>query len=257
MLMTGIIGYPLETTVSPALHNAAFNILGIEGMYLRFPVREKDLHDALCGLHALGFAGVNVTIPFKQKIVGLIHRVVGTAQDIGAVNTIVNHNKRLYGYNTDIYGFRQSLEDHRIMIKGRHVVLIGAGGAGTACAYTLRSLKPGTLIITDRNMKKAHTCARRFGGDAKSLKTVIPRLGSVEVVVNATPANLQRSIVPKLRPGAVYYDINYTYRMLKRKGIRIVNGLRMLVLQGAQSFCLWTGRDMPVEKVVKYMGLQL
>jgi len=257
MLITGIIGYPLRTTVSPALHNTAFKTLSINGMYLRFPVKAADLHAAVCGLHALGFAGVNVTIPHKERIVGLVHRVVGTAQEIGAVNTIVNHNSRLYGYNTDIYGFQQSLEDHQVIIKDKKVILLGAGGAGNACAYVIQNKKPNTLIIADRVRKRARTCARRFGGDVQSLDKVAGMLNKIDVVVNATPANLQHTIIPHLRSGAVFYDINYTYRMMKRKGIKVINGLRMLVLQGAQSFCLWTGREMPLKKVLSHMGLKL
>lgn len=257
MFMTGIIGYPLQTTVSPALHNAAFRALGMDGIYVRFSVREKDLHAAICGLHALGFAGVNVTIPYKQRIVGFVHRVVGSAQKIGAVNTIVNHNNRLYGYNTDVYGFRQSLEDYRVTIKDTRVALIGAGGAGSACAYVLQSMKPKKFFISDRIQKRAHACARQSGGDVITPRILSRCLHEIDIVVNATPANLQRTIIPHLRFGSVYYDINYTYRMMKRKGIKIINGLRMLVLQGAQAFCLWTGREMPVKKVVKQIGIKL
>ena len=257
MFLTGIIGYPLKTTVSPALHNATFDILGIEGIYIRFPVRDKDLHVAACGLHALGFAGVNVTTPYKQKAAGLVHRVIGAAREIGAVNTIVHQKNRLFGYNTDVYGFCRSLEDHRITVKGKKIALIGAGGAGTACAYVLQSLKPATLIIADRIQKKARACASRFNGDPVNFDKVLDRLTGMDVVVNATSANLQRSIIPRLRHGATYYDINYTYGMMKRKGITIVNGLRMLVLQGAQSFYLWTGREMPVNKVLAQVGLKL
>lgn len=257
MYMTGIIGYPLKTTVSPALHNTAFKMLGIDGIYLRFPVREKDLPAAVCGLHALGFAGVNVTVPYKQRIVDCVHRVVGSARKIGAVNTIVNYNSTLYGYNTDMYGFQQSLEDHRVTVKGKRVALIGAGGAGSACAYVLQSFKPKELIIVDQVRKKARACARQFGADIAMLDVLCRRLPEIDIVINATPANLQHAIIPNLQPGAVYYDINYTHRMMKRKGITIINGLRMLILQGAQSFCLWTGRDMPVNRVLKTMGLKL
>jgi shikimate dehydrogenase len=221
-----------------------------------FP-REKDLSAAVCGLHALGFDGVNVTVPYKQRIVSLVHRVVGSAREIGAVNTIVNHNNMLYGYNTDIYGFQQSLEDYRIKVRSKRVALIGAGGAGSACAYVLQSLKPRELIIADQVRKKARACARQFGADVVMFDVLCRRLQEIDIVINATPANLQHAIIPCLQSGAVYYDINYTHRMMKRKGIKIINGLRMLVLQGAQSFCLWTGRDMPVNRVLKTMGLKL
>jgi len=257
MFITGIIGYPLKTTISPALHNAAFKVLGMDGMYLRLPVREKDLQGAVCGLHALGFSGANVTVPYKQRIIDLVHRVVGSAIEIGAVNTIVNHSNRLYGYNTDIYGFGQSLEDYRVRVKGKMVALIGAGGAGSACAYVLQSMRPKTLIISDQVRKRALACKRRFGGEVMIASTLSNRLSEIDIVVNATPENLQAMIIPHLRPGSVYYDINYTYKMMKRKGIKIINGMRMLVLQGAQSFCLWTGREMPVKKVLKHMGLKL
>lgn len=257
MLITGIIGYPLKTTVSPSMHNAAFKALGFEGIYLRFPVKATELHAAVCGLHALGFAGVNVTIPYKERIVGLVHHLVGTAQDIGSVNTIVNHKNKLYGYNTDIYGFRQSLDDLRVTIKDKKVLLIGAGGAGKACAHVLRSMKPGNLIIADRVRKKSRFCAQRFGADYIAIDGVSGILDAIDVVVNATPENLQRTIIPGLRSGSVYYDINYVFKMMKRKGVKIHNGLRMLMLQGAQSFCLWTGQDMPLDVVRKSVGLRL
>jgi shikimate dehydrogenase len=137
------------------------------------------------------------------------------------------------------------------------VVLIGAGGAGIACAYVLQSMRPSTFIITDCVQKKARACARRFNGDAIDFDRVVAQLDGMDVVVNATPANLQRAIIPGLRRGATYYDINYTYRMMRRKGIAIVDGLRMLVLQGARSFYLWTGREMPVRKVLRDIGWKL
>jgi shikimate dehydrogenase len=256
MFLTGIIGYPLQTTVSPALHNTAFRTLGIDGMYLRFPVKAPDLHAAVDGLHALGFAGVNVTIPYKERVADLVHHLVGTARDIGAVNTIVNQNNTLYGYNTDIYGFRQSLDDHHIMIKGKQVMVLGAGGAGSACAYVIQSMEPKNMVIADRVRKRSRMCMRRFGGQDIALKAVSMVIKEIDVVVNATPANLQQDIVPHLKAGSVYYDINYTYKMMKRQGVKIVNGMRMLILQGAQSFCLWTGQEMPVARVLKEMGLK-
>lgn len=257
MLMTGIIGYPLNTTFSPALHNAAFALTGINGMYVRMPVKNADLDAAVSGLHALGFAGVNVTVPYKERIAGLVHRAVGPAQEIGAVNTIVNHNHMLYGYNTDIDGFQQSLEDHRIVIRDRKIVLLGAGGAGSACAYVLQRMKPNMLFIADQVRTRARACARRFDGEVVALDGVPAVVKVADVVINATPVNFQHTVIPQLQSGAVYYDINYTFRMMKRKGVKTVNGLRMLILQGAQSFCLWTGHEMPVKRVLQHVGLKL
>ncbi|MCX6767335.1 MAG: shikimate dehydrogenase [Candidatus Micrarchaeota archaeon] len=266
-----LIGDPVEHSMSPAMHNAAFNELGLDYAYLAFKVPKEKLKDAVAGIKALGFAGANVTIPHKMDVVRHLDEVDSLAQQIGAVNTIVNEDGRLTGYNTDGEGALQALSDAGIDLKGRRVAVIGAGGAAHAITFTfakkarLQSLAILNIIEADaRNLAqrvKAHTGAFADGMllNAGNLEKAVEQ---ADVLVNATSVGMNPkasdSPVPKelLHKGLAVFDVVYNpletrlVREAREKGCVAVTGEKMLVNQGAKSFELWTGRTPPVEKML-------
>jgi len=161
--LVGLIGYPLEHTRSPQMHNAAFDALGLNYCYVPLPTAPTDLAKALDGLAALGFVGVNVTIPHKQAVIAHLDELSDEARAISAVNTIVFANGRRIGYNTDGLGFLRVLTDRGFSVAGRHALVLGAGGAARAVVYTL--LQAGaTVTVLNRTEAKAVSLADDLRG---------------------------------------------------------------------------------------------
>lgn len=251
MLITGIIGYPLETTLSPKMHNAAFKELKMDGIYLRLPVREENLEEATLGLCALDFRGVNITIPYKEKVIEYLDDITEEVKKIGAVNTILIKDAKLIGHNTDKDGFRESLIEYDIAVKDKNVLLIGAGGAGRACAYVVNSMEPMDFVITDKIYERAKFLSHLYDMEIimlEKIKNVIPK---TDIVINATPVDFQKIILQDMKQGATYYDLNYKFKVLRKSGVKVINGLLMLIHQGACSFNLWTKREPPIEIMKK------
>jgi shikimate dehydrogenase len=267
--VVGIIGYPLGHSLSPAMHNAAFKKLGLDFEYVPFEVNPDDLPEALKGMRALHIAGFNVTIPHKETIVTLLDEVTKLARIIGAVNTVVNQEGKLIGYNTDGAGFIDSLkEDAQTDPQGKNVVLLGAGGAARAVAVILAEAKAKSLILTDIQNEKAKCLAEYVGSyfdiacnfvepDSQELQTAIDK---ADILVNSTPIGMHPktgqsplSQTIKLHAGLLVYDLVYNpsktklLKTAKAAGCRTCSGLGMLVRQGALAFTLWTGKEAPVE----------
>ena len=267
--IVGLIGYPLGHSVSPAMHNAAFKELGLDYEYVPFEVEPADLPEALPGLRALHIAGFNVTIPHKEAIIPLLGDVTRLARTVGAVNTVVNQDGELTGYNTDGPGFIESLkEDASFEPRGKKVVVLGAGGASRAVAAMLAEMGAASLVISDIIEEKAKELAEYTGGLSKTkcgwskpdsllLKTEIEQ---ADLLVNTTPLGMHpevnKSPLPdkiKLPKKLVVYDLVYNpaetklLKTAKAAGCRAVSGLGMLVRQGALAFTVFTGEEAPIE----------
>jgi shikimate dehydrogenase len=249
----GLLGRPVAHSVSPAMHNAAFAALGLNAVYVAFPV--ADLGAAVAGLKGLAIGGVSVTIPFKEEIMGFLDEVDPTAGRMGAVNTVINQAGRLLGHNTDWLGAVQALEEKTGIAKKRFL-LLGAGGAARAIAFGLLE-KGGQVAVSDTDMTKALLLARQLWAEA-----VAPdRLAHypAEVLINATPVGMTPReqdipIEPELL-GKFPVVMDIVYRPLKTRllreaearGCQTIDGLRMLIHQGAAQFTLWTGKRAPVD----------
>jgi shikimate dehydrogenase len=275
----GVIGDPIEHTMSPVMHNAAFSELGLDYAYLAFQVRAEELARAIEGMRALGIRGLNVTIPHKVAVMPFLDELDPLAKKIGAVNTIVNDAGLLKGYNTDATGFLQALKDKGFEPGGKQVAILGAGGASRAISFILAE-SGANLVILNRleELDWAEALARQIsntfkkevkalGSDAANLKAA---LDSADIVVNATSVGMSphrsESPVPAklLRAGMVVFDI--VYNPLKTRlateaaqaGAETVMGIDMLVWQGALSFEMWTGKKAPVElmkrEAIKMLG---
>jgi len=257
LLVTGIIGYPLKTTFSPPMHNAAFKKLGIDGLYVQLPVKEKKLKEAVYGMLALGFRGFNVTIPYKKKIMKYLDEISKEAISIDAVNTVLIEENKLTGFNTDTYGFEESLNTYKINLTNKNIMLIGAGGVAYACSYIINNKNPSRFIITDIIEEKAKKLAKIYKADTISLQKVESLTAESDIILNATPVDLKGRILPRMKEGSVYYDINYKFKSKEQKGVKVVNGSLMLILQGARAFTIWTGEDAPVEVMKKAIGFAI
>lgn len=265
--ITGIIGYPLTYTLSPAMHNRAFEALKLNYRYLPFVVEPKNLEDAIKGIKALNIQGINVTMPHKETVVNLLDELSTEAQIIGAVNTIKNDNGRLTGYNTDAGGFIRALEKESFNPAGKIAIILGTGGAAKAVAVALAQAGAASIIIVGRSINKAETVASSLRSNFQeiSVKTLtfkdnladISQIG--ELIVNATPLGMKESgdLLPVplefIKATHFVYDLIYTpletalLNGARHKGARASNGLGMLLYQAASAFEIWTGTSAPVE----------
>jgi len=267
-IVCGVIGDPIEHTMSPVMHNAAFKKLGMDYLYVPFRVRKEELEKAIAGMRALNIRGLNVTIPHKVEVISFLDKVDSLVEKIGAVNTIVNDGGVLTGYNTDATGFLQALLERGVEPKGKNTVILGAGGASKAISFILAE-RGAHLVILNRQLELdwAEELARRisqiFNKEVKALVLNEGNLAEVleraDVLVNATSVgmspNIDETSVPArlLKPGLVIFDIVYNpvkTRLLgeaEAAGAQTIGGLDMLVWQGALAFEKWTGRKAPLE----------
>jgi len=257
-----LIGDPIEHAMSPVMHNAAFQKLGLDFVYVPFRVKKEDLGKAIAGVRALNLRGLNVTIPHKMAVIPFLDRLDPLAQKVGAVNTVVNDGGVLTGYNTDATGFLQSLLEKGIEPRGKKIAILGAGGSARAIAFILAE-RGARLFILNRHLERAEELAEHIAREVKALtldeKTLAGVLKGTDVLINATSVGMHPDIaetpVPAklLRPGLAVVDIVYNpfeTRLLKEAkaaDASTVDGLEMLVWQGAQGFEKWTGQKAPVD----------
>ncbi len=254
MTITGIIGYPLTVTYSPRMHKAAFEALDINGVYLALPVEPERLEEVLNALRVIGCRGMNVTVPHKQSVLPFLTETSKEVEAVGAVNTIVFKPDGLVGYNTDVYGFEALLRNLEFDLNYKTFVLLGAGGVARAAAYVLRKHNPHNFYINDIIESRAQDLARKY--DAIPLKTEDLRslIQRADLVINATPVDLQDKVITNLSDGAAYLDLNYKFQLRPRNGIKMANGLEMLLHQGVKSFEIWTDVRAPIEVMRKALG---
>ncbi len=262
----GIIGCPVAHSLSPLMHNAAAAELKIPAVYVSFEVQPADLKKAISGMRALGIAGINVTVPHKEKVVPLLDCLDEQAKLIGAVNTITGKDGELIGSNTDGAGFIRSLKTAGFNPAGKNVAVIGAGGSSRSIAASLLLEGVAGITVVNRTPARGRKLVKLFGelgeislaaagsGDARSA------IEESDLVVQTTPVGMKRSDpLPvksvRFHEGQYVYDIIYAperTRLLQKadkEGAKTVNGLGMLVYQGSESFRIWTGKRFPEKKV--------
>lgn len=254
----GILGWPLDHTLSPVIHNAAFRSAGLDWVYLSWPVPPDSLEAAVMGLRALGATGANVTMPHKQPVIDLLDELSDEAGELGAVNTIHRRGERLVGHNTDVSGFREFIvQDAGVVAAGRSVVVMGAGGAARAVVKTLASLGAHEILIGARDRKRGEEVAQIGGRAAAVAGDVGGAIARADIVINATPLGMDGTSDPvpgtSFRPGQTIVDLVYSppttplMRRARSEGAEVWGGLGMLVRQAAESFLIWTGRQPSLE----------
>jgi shikimate dehydrogenase len=259
----GVIGNPVRHSLGPLMHNSAFSEKGINAVYLAF--ESTDVEGATQGMRAMGVKGMSVTIPHKSSIIPLLDEVDLLAKDIGAVNTIVNKDGKLIGYNTDAAGALMALEDV-VQVAGKSCVIVGAGGAARAIGYILKKHNV-TLTIANRSEERGKTLSKSL--DSEYIKPEQFEDVDVDILINTTPAgmtpNTDSCPVPEkaLRQSMTVMDIIYNPRRTKllniasEKGCKVIDGLGMFIYQGAEQFRLWTGEEAPVELMKKVVEEEL
>lgn len=264
----GIIGWPVEHSFSPAIQNAAFSALNINYVYVPLAVQPGKLKDAISGLKALDFTGANVTIPYKVAVMEYLDIIDQSAQQMGAVNTIVVRDGLTYGYNTDSEGYMQSLRAQGVTVAKQQAVILGAGGAARAVVRGLLNHGIERVTVVARNEQKATEFLQLFTGDDYKRLSYCPwqtealrsAVSGCRLLINSTSLGMSPHIedmpdVPwdALLPQSVVSDLVYNplhTRFLQtaaKAGHTVVTGDGMLIGQGALAFSLWTGLAAPID----------
>ncbi len=251
-IITGIIGHPLEHTVSPAMHNAAFRALHVPGMYFKLPTAPVELDSVAQMMVDLDMRGLNVTIPHKESIIAHLDRLDIDALKVGAVNTIINDKGKLIGSNTDLYGVAKSFELANFDSRDKDVLVVGAGGASRAvCAYL--SGAGAKVKITNRTNTKAASLAEKFD-NVTAVEFDSLAKGKYDAIVNCTPIGMKGfpNDIPvpaeTIQKGMLVLDTIYNpeitmlLEVAKEKGAQPVSGKDMLIYQAMKAFELWTGK---------------
>jgi shikimate dehydrogenase len=256
-----VFGDPVEHSMSPVMHNAAFLALGMDCEYHKFRVTQTNLKHAIMGAKAMGFGGLNLTIPLKETALDIVE-ADSVAEEIGAVNTVEFSGEALIGHNTDGIGALNALKHSGVIIPKSNVLIVGAGGAARAVAFLLAQ-NGAHITIANRTASRARALAEAVSavGEAKGtgLDALPELISRSNTVINTTsvgmyPNNNQTLVTSDMiYPGQVIFDLVYNpikTRLLEeaeKAGAITIDGVKMLVLQGAQSFKIWTGVNPPVD----------
>jgi shikimate dehydrogenase len=256
--LTGVFGWPVAHSLSPNMHNNAYADQGLDWCYLPFAVAPDRLPQAVAAIRALGICGVNVTVPHKQAVIPLLDDLTPEARAIGAVNTIIVKDAGLLGHNTDAAGLSYSLKQANFLVHNSRVLVLGAGGAARAVVYALL-LEGACITILNRTREHAVSLANSFPGnitvDRLAPETVHAWAAASQLVVNTTSVGMWPLVdaspwpesVP-FPPHATLFDLVYNPRRTRlvnqamQAGASYIDGLWMLVHQGADAFYLWTGK---------------
>ena len=279
--LIGLMAYPIRHSSSPAMHNAAFAKLGLDYAYLAFEVDNDSLEGAVQGIRSLKLVGSNVSMPNKTVVHKYLDKLSPAAEMCGAVNTIVNEDGVLTGHITDGTGYMMSLKDNGVDVIGKKMTIVGAGGAATA--IEIQAALDGVAEISIFNGKdefwanaeetvrkineKTNCKAQLF--DLADLDKLKEEIASSYIFTNATGMGMKplegKTYIPDksfLRPDLIVSDVVYypreteLLRMAKEVGCKTMNGLGMMLFQGAAAFKMWTGEDMPIEYMKEKLDIK-
>jgi shikimate dehydrogenase len=278
--IVGLLGHPIKHTFSPFIHNIAFEIKKLDYIYLPFDVPPANLKNAIKGIIALGVKGFNVTIPHKESMIEFMNNVSEEASIVGSINTVVNEMGKLNGYNTDVTGILETLNPYKKEISGEIVSVVGSGGAARAVVYTLiRHFKPKKIFLINRTEQRAESLKNYFKAkmkfDSFSTKELFPPnlvkiFNDSKLIVNSTPVGMYpesddsiTSLEDSFTKGQLIFDLVYNppktklMRVAESKGAITLDGVNMLVYQAAGAFKLWTGEELPIDKLHKSLQLYI
>lgn len=258
-----LLGYPVAHSVSPAMQNAAFRALGLPWQYELLATPPAKLREVVARLRRADCAGANVTIPHKQAVFNLVDQVSETARKIGAVNTIINDHGRLIGDNTDVFGVLQTSAQAQIDPQAAQIVIMGAGGGARAVAFALAQAGAANICILNRTPSRAAELIDTIRTHFPHLSVAancVDAIDHADIIVNATPIGMSPHVGESPMPrgknfprGVIAFDL--VYRPLQTQflrdagiaGAQTIDGLGMLVHQGAASFQMWTKQNAPIE----------
>ncbi len=278
--LISLLAYPIRHSSSPAMHNEAFAYLGLDYAYLAFEVDNDSLEDAIKGMRAMKFVGSNISMPNKTVVGQYLDKLSPASQMTGAVNTIINHDGVLEGTITDGVGFMEALKDNDIDVIGKKMTIVGAGGAATA--IQIQAALDGVAEISIFNIKdkfydvgvdtvrkiNENTACKAQMFDLADTEALRREIADSVLLVNATGVGMKplegKTWLPDasyLRPDLIVTDTIYSpaetefLRIAKQVGCKTMNGMGMMLFQGAAAFKLWTGKDMPIEHMKEVLGI--
>lgn len=264
--LVGAFGCPIDENPTGVMEEAGFRAKNLDFRYLTIKVEPGDLEKAMNGIRAMNFRGINLTIPHKVEVLKYLDELSEAAQIIGAVNMVVNRDGRLWGENTDGKGFLMSLENAGVSVAGKTVLILGAGGASRAISVECALSGAKKIYIANRGLERGEELVQLLRTRTKAETEFIHWTSpveipeDVEILVNGTSVGLFPDVDQKpdvnydtVRPGMVVSDVIFNdpnslfLREAEKRGARTINGLGMLVNQGALNFTLWTGEEAPVD----------
>jgi len=273
--VVGILGDPVEHSLSPRMHNAAFRELGLDFVYVPFRPPADSIVQAVRAVRSLGLAGVNVTVPFKESVLRGVDRVTDTARAVRAANTIYQDAAGdLVADNTDVAGFLSALASRRVRLRGAKALVIGAGGAARAVVYALIEGGAAEVVVANRTIARARSVARAlrpYGGSIRAMGLDVladpDALARFHLVVNSTSVGLGGGRFFDYQPrrtarDCVHFDLAYGdeptafLRTAARAGRPTIDGRSMLLYQGVAAFRLFTGRKAPVDVMARSIGIE-
>ena len=267
--LAAVVANPIKHSISPFIHNAAFEQAGVNGVYVAWEISEDDLKTTVENIRRYNMFGINLSMPYKQAVIPFLDELTPAAQMIGAVNTVVNQNGKLIGYNTDGKGFFMSLPS--FVIKGKKMLILGAGGAATA--IIVQAVLEGADEIFVFTRKTSFECVlqqmKQIQQAASTKISVLPleqrellqeKLNTSALLVNGTSLGMDEKTSPvpdtiRLSKNLLVADVIYQpfetpfLKWAKKQNVQVVNGLGMLLYQAAEAFKLWTGKDMPTKEI--------
>ncbi|MGB9679470.1 MAG: shikimate dehydrogenase [Thermoanaerobacteraceae bacterium] len=269
-VLYGLIGHPVSHSISPLIHNLSFEYFNINSIYTVFDVTPENLENAVKGLKSLGIKGINVTVPHKENVIKYLDYISEEAKLIGAVNTIINSDGILKGYNTDYMGFLESISENNEVLKERDILLIGAGGAAKAILIALAKNDVNSITILNRDVQKAEVLAKTLEKDFNLKIEVYPlqdaeKLNNIDMIINATSVGMapdfEKSPVSEnvVKKANFVYDVIYNpektilLKYAERNNIKYQNGFSMVINQAYHSFKLWTGKNFDKNLVYKHI----
>lgn len=270
----GLLGHPVGHSMSPIMHNDQFAFLGLDCYYHAFDVHPEELENAVKGIRSLGLSGFNVTIPHKVEIMKYLDEIDEEALQIGAVNTVVNRDDKLYGYNTDGKGFVVSLQNIAgLDLLNKKMLIIGAGGAARGIFVTLARMGAKKIDIANRTLEKAEQLISDnpypIQSNARSIKEAEENLQDYQIIINTTSVGMSPKIeelplqLTNMKPGTILSDIIYNpletkwLKEGKTLGALTQNGVGMFVGQGALAFEMWTKKKPDFSRMEQIVMKQL
>lgn len=262
--LIGVIGDPVEHSLSPLMHNSAIERMGLDYVYVPLPVKGENLEKALGGFEAIGLVGFNVTIPHKQAILPLLSEISPVARMVGAVNVVWRKQGQWIGANTDVEGFIAPLKTLRREWKRITPVILGNGGAARAVVVGCARLGCPEIIVVGRDRQKLERFEQSFKIDLKicTFSELAESISKTELLINTTPVGMypdidrspvDESLMALLPPGAIAYDLIYNpkptrfLKLAQNRGAIAIDGLEMLIGQGAAALEIWLGQPVPIE----------
>ena len=267
--LAAVVANPIKHSISPFIHNAAFEQTGVNGVYVAWEISQDDLKATVENIRRYNMFGINLSMPYKQAVIPFLDELTPAAQMIGAVNTVVNQNGKLIGYNTDGKGFFMSLPS--FVIKGKKMLILGAGGAATAIIVqaVLEGADEIFVFTRQTSFERVSQQMKQIQQAASTKISVLPleqrellqeKLNVSALLVNGTSLGMDEKTSPvpdtiRLSKSLLVADVIYQpfetpfLKWAKKQNVQVVNGLGMLLYQAAEAFKLWTGKDMPTKEI--------